>query len=286
LEKLGEEVEKGDAQGLVNEEEGGGANSQAATAILRGLAGPSNTVTVEHGESVPEQEVSIARGSNGPVIGLEKLGGEVDKGVPQGLVNEGGGSRGSFQVNEPALSHALHGKGVQKDTWEGGEGGTGDNGDGGFRGKGFGSARGKVGPAFSQAGSGPLTSDVDNGDEGDREVVREDGEGEGERFEEGEERGSEMGVFGEEGREEEEDGMPHECGGELHVERCSQLGAVGERWYECEAFLPHCGNFVCLRCVIVDWDPAEAANTKEGTGSKQFPEHVFSGQVWEVEEKE
>jgi hypothetical protein len=78
-----------------------------------------------------------------------------------------------------------------------------------LRGKGFGSARGKVGPAISQAGSRPLTSHMDNGDEGDREVVREAGEGEGERFKEGEERGSEMGVFGEEGREEEEDGMPH-----------------------------------------------------------------------------
>jgi hypothetical protein len=78
-----------------------------------------------------------------------------------------------------------------------------------LRGKGFGSEGGKVGPAFSQAGSGPLTSDMDNGKEGDTEVVREDGEGEGERSDEGEERGSEMGVFGEEGREEEEDGMPH-----------------------------------------------------------------------------
>jgi hypothetical protein len=123
LEKLGGEVEKGVPKGLVNEEEGGGANPQARTAISRGPAGPSNTVTVEHGESVPEQEVSIARGSDGPVIGLEKLGGEVDKGVPQGLVNEGGGSSGRFQVNEPALSQALDGKRVQKDTWESEEGG-------------------------------------------------------------------------------------------------------------------------------------------------------------------
>jgi hypothetical protein len=50
---------------------------------------------------------------------------------------------------------------------------------------------------------------MEYGDEGDREVVREDGEGEGKIFEEGEERGSEMGVFGEEGGQEEEDRMPH-----------------------------------------------------------------------------
>jgi hypothetical protein len=146
---LGKEELKDVPEGSVNQEEGGTGNSQAPTAISRGPAGPSMTVTAEHGENVPEQEVSIARGRDGPVIGLEKLGGEVDKGVPQGLVKEGGGS---FQLNEPALSQALKGKEVHKDTWEGEEGGKGDNGDGGVRGvrgKGFGSGRGKVGPAFS-----------------------------------------------------------------------------------------------------------------------------------------
>jgi hypothetical protein len=63
-------------------------------------------------------------------------------------------------------------------------------------------------------------------------------------------------------------------------------GPIGEGWCKCEAFLSHCGNFVCLGCVIVDREPNKVANTREGTGSKQFPEHLFSGQVWKVEEKE
>jgi hypothetical protein len=32
--------------------------------------------------------------------------------------------------------------------------------------------------------------------------------------------------------------------------------------------------------------PAQTAHTKERTRSKQFIEHVFGGQVWQVEEKE
>jgi hypothetical protein len=70
---LREGVGKDVPEGSVNQKEGGRANSQAPTAILRGPAGPSNTVRVEHGENVPEQ-VSVARGGDGLVIGLEKLG--------------------------------------------------------------------------------------------------------------------------------------------------------------------------------------------------------------------
>jgi hypothetical protein len=112
----------------VNQEEGGKANSQAPTAISHGPAGPSNTV--EHGKNVPKQ-VSVARGSNGPVIGLEKLREEVDKGVPEGLMEGGGRSSRGFQVPAPALSQTLHGLAVKKDTLEGEEGGMGDKMGGG-----------------------------------------------------------------------------------------------------------------------------------------------------------
>lgn len=161
----------------MNQEEGGRANSQAPTAISRGPAGPSNTVRVEYGENVPEQ-VSVARGNDEPVIGLEKLGEKVDKGVPEGLVEGGGRSSGGFQVPAPALSQVLHGLAVNKDTLEGEEGGMGDQIGGGKWKKGVGREDGNQGQEFSEEASGPLTSNMDNGKEGDKEVIGKGGEGE------------------------------------------------------------------------------------------------------------
>jgi hypothetical protein len=206
---LGEGLDKDVPEGSVNQEEGGRANSQAPTAISRGPAGPLNTVRVEHGENVPEQ-VSVARGSNGPVIGLKKLGEEVDKGVPEGLVEGGGRSSGGFQVPAPALSQTLHGLAVNNDTLEGEEGGMGDQMGGGKWKKGVGREDGDQGQEFSEEALGALTSNKDNGKEGDKEVIGEGGEGGGERFDAREEGGSERREYEEQkGEEEEENGMPH-----------------------------------------------------------------------------
>jgi hypothetical protein len=207
---LGEGVDKDVPEGSVIpslQKEGGRANSQAPTAISRGPAVPSNTV--EHGENVPEQ-VSVARGSDGPVIGLEKLGEEVDNGVPEGLVEGGRRSSRGFQVPAPSLSQALHGLAVKKDTLEGEEGDMGDKMGGGKWKKGVGREEEDEGQEFSEEASGPLTSNTDNGKEGDTEVIREGREGGGERFDEREEGGSERREYEEqEGEEEEENGMPH-----------------------------------------------------------------------------